>query len=84
VLIVVNNELRFPIAGRVGGQIFSDTGNVFRRWNKVRFDRFTESIGGGLRFDTPVGPIRIDVGFLLNGPQNVKGYAVHVSFGQAF
>ena len=84
VLIVVNNELRFPIAGRIGGQVFSDTGNVFKSWDKVKFSRFTESIGGGLRFDTPVGPIRIDVGYLINGPNSVKSYAVHVSFGQAF
>lgn len=84
VLIVINNELRFPIAGRIGGQVFSDTGNVFKTWDKVRLSRFTESIGGGLRFDTPVGPVRVDVGYLLNGPNSVKSYAVHVSFGQAF
>ena len=84
VLIVVNNELRFPITGLIGGQVFSDTGNVFRTWDKVRFKRVTETIGGGLRFETPVGPVRIDVGFLINGPSGAKGYAVHVSFGQAF
>ncbi len=84
VLIVVNNELRFPITRRIGGQVFSDTGNVFRNWEKVRFSRITQTLGAGLRFETPVGPIRVDAGYLVKGPSNVKPYAIHVSFGLAF
>ncbi len=83
-LIVINNELRFPILRRLGGAVFSDTGNVFKKVSKFQFDKLTETIGFGLRFDTPVGPIRVDYGYLLNAPNGVGHSAVHLSFGQAF
>lgn len=84
-LLVINNELRFPLFWRFGGAVFSDTGNVFRRLSDFSFDQLTETLGVGLSFDTPVGPVRIDVGYLvLNAPEGIKRYAVHLNFGQAF
>ncbi len=84
VVLVLNNELRFPLFNRFGGAIFSDTGNVFRNLGAFDFGQITQTVGAGLRLDTPVGPVRVDVGFLLNPPDGVKRYAVHLNFGQAF
>jgi outer membrane protein insertion porin family len=84
VLLVINNELRFPLYWRFGGAVFSDTGNVFRNLKNFDLAKVTQTVGAGLRFDTPVGPIRLDVGYLLNPPDGVKRYAVHLNFGQAF
>jgi outer membrane protein insertion porin family len=84
VLLVLNNELRFPILYRFGGAVFSDTGNVFRRLSDFDFSKITETVGAGVRFDTPVGPVRIDFGVLLNPPDGVKRYAVHLNLGQSF
>jgi outer membrane protein insertion porin family len=84
VLVVLNNELRFPLFWRFGGAVFSDTGNVFRRLRDVDLGEITETVGAGVRVDTPVGPVRVDLGYLLNGPDGVKNYAVHFSYGQAF
>lgn len=84
VLLVINNELRFPLYWRFGGAVFSDTGNVFRNLKNFDLSKITQTIGAGLRLDTPVGPVRIDIGYLLNPPDGVKRYAVHLNFGQAF
>lgn len=84
VLLVINNELRFPLWWRFGGAVFSDTGNVFRRIRDIDFSKITQTVGVGLSVQTPVGPVRMDVGYLLNKPEGARGYAVHFSFGQAF
>jgi outer membrane protein insertion porin family len=83
-LLILNEELRFPIYWRVGGVVFTDVGNVFRRVSDFAFEDLTVTVGMGLRFDTPVGPVRVDFGYLTNPPPGVGRSAVHVSFGQAF
>jgi outer membrane protein insertion porin family len=84
VLFVVNNELRFPLFWRFGGAVFSDTGNVFRRFRDFKFENMTETVGLGLRLQTPVGPVRVDFGYLTNPPPGVGRSAIHFSFGEAF
>jgi outer membrane protein insertion porin family len=84
-LIVINNELRFPIWGVLGGTIFSDTGNVFRRVRDISPSSITETLGFGLRVKTPIGPLRFDVGFLvINRPAGAPRGRGHFSFGQVF
>lgn len=84
-LIVINNELRFPIWKIFGGAIFSDTGNVFRRIGDFSLGGLTESVGFGLRLKTPIGPLRLDFGFLvLNRPAGEPRSRFHASFGQIF
>jgi outer membrane translocation and assembly module TamA len=46
--------------------------------------QYTNSIGGGLRYNTPVGPIRIDIGHNLNALPGIKSTQIFVSLGQAF
>jgi outer membrane protein insertion porin family len=84
-VIVINNELRFPVWGRLGGAVFSDTGNVFRRVRDIKLGDITQTLGFGLRLDTPIGPLRVDIGsIVLNKPANAKSYRVHFSIGQTF
>jgi outer membrane protein insertion porin family len=64
-LFIVNAEYRFPIAGPFGGTLFADAGNVFAD-TKIRFDKMRFGVGSGLRYVSPVGPIRLDVGYKLN------------------
>ncbi len=86
--MLLNGELRFPVWKDVGGVVFLDGGNVFRRVNQFDMGELRGSYGFGLRYKSPVGPIRIDLGFKLDR-RVVAGVlepptAIHFSLGQAF
>jgi outer membrane protein insertion porin family len=84
-VFVINNELRFPIWRIFGGAVFSDTGNVFRRIKDFRPQDLTQTVGFGFRVKTPVGPVRLDVGYLIfNKPEGARTPRVHFSIGQTF
>jgi outer membrane protein assembly factor BamA len=109
-LLVINQELRFPlkvphVGSGLGGAFFYDGGNSFSRLSRVtlrwaapapvfqpaypglppgRFNPthcefnctnelnyFSHTIGFGLRYATPVGPIRVDLGYQINRPSVV-------------
>jgi outer membrane protein insertion porin family len=87
-----STEVRFPVRGNLGGVIFLDGGNVwFKPWdfnvNDLRYD-----IGPGLRYNTRIGPIRVDFGYQLNpipgllvdGKPQARRFRIHFSIGQAF
>src|SRR5690606_27342358 len=57
-----NAEVRFPIRGPLGGAVFLDAADVSPYELDVRLDRPHLSAGLGLRYETPIGPIRLDVG----------------------
>jgi outer membrane protein insertion porin family len=86
--VILNAELRFPGVGPVGGVLFVDGGNVFRRAADLDLTNLIGSVGAGIRVKTPVGPLRLDVGFPLErrlvGKTREPGYAFHFSIGQAF
>jgi outer membrane protein insertion porin family len=83
--LVLQNELRFPIWGPLGGAVFSDTGNVFARVRDMKPSNLTETVGLGLRVKTPIGPVKFDYGFLVwNKPPGVSRSHKHFSIGQTF
>jgi outer membrane protein assembly factor BamA len=91
-LVIFNSELRFPlgvsmplVGGSLGGAVFYDGGNVYTnvRFSNI-FSDFTHTVGLGLRYKTPVGPVRVDVGHLLNAPPGIKSLQFFVTLGQAF
>jgi len=88
-LIVLNAELRAAVVGGIGAVGFVDAGNVFPRVEDIRFGRMRVTAGFGLRYQSPVGPIRVDLGFKLNQRELASGRlerrnVLHVSLGQAF
>lgn len=98
VLLLTNVELRFPLFWRLSAAVFLDGGNVWSNPSDVTFANFDPgrsttsdsdyrySVGGGIRFKTPVGPIRIDYGRKLRLSErdlDNRG-RVHFSLGQAF
>ena len=66
VLTLLNLELRFPILGNLEGVVFSDNGTVYRRLQLVELLNWRYNMGFGFRYDTPLGPLRIDYGFKLD------------------
>lgn len=84
-VVTLNNEVRFPIYGIIGGTVFSDIGNVFRRVRDINPTRMTVTLGFGVRLKTPLGPVRLDIGALVvNKPANAPNARGHFTFGQTF
>jgi len=82
-LFLLNTELRFPIYGALRGVAFYDTGNVFARPADYLDD--LRQVGGlGLRFDTPVGPFRLEYGWKLDRKPGESPGQFFFSIGQAF
>jgi outer membrane protein insertion porin family len=86
-LFILNSEFRIPVPIKKGlGLVtFYDGGNVFP---SVGFHDFTadysNTIGIGLRYKTPVGPVRVDIGHNLNALPGVKATQIFITLGQAF
>ena len=79
-LLMHSTEVRFPLWGtNVGGVLFHDMGNVydevsdisfrFRQHNNQDFDYMVQSVGFGIRYKTPIGPIRVDFSLSPNSPR---------------
>ena len=86
-LLILNTELRIPVPIKkgLGLAVFYDGGNVFPT---VGFHDFTSlysnNVGLGLRYATPVGPVRIDLGHNLNPVPGIKSTQYFITIGQAF
>jgi outer membrane protein assembly complex protein YaeT len=87
-LLVANAELRVPVWKDFGAAVFIDGGNVFDRTTEFDFGELRGSTGFGLRYRSPIGPIRFDVGFKMDRRAVAGGTesprALHFSIGQAF
>jgi outer membrane protein insertion porin family len=86
-LFIFNSELRFPthIMKDLGAVVFYDGGNVYAHVNlSDLIKNYSNTIGTGLRYKTPVGPIRVDVGHNLNPIPGLKATQWFVTIGQAF
>jgi outer membrane protein insertion porin family len=79
-LLVHKMELRFPLLGdNIGGVLFHDAGNVFSRVQSISFrvsqkdikdfDYMVHAVGFGVRYRTPIGPLRLDLAWAPNSPR---------------
>ncbi|MGB9362705.1 MAG: BamA/TamA family outer membrane protein, partial [Candidatus Sulfotelmatobacter sp.] len=86
-LFILNSEVRFPlrIMKNLGGVVFYDGGNVYSAINFNNFtSNYTNTVGIGLRYSTPIGPIRIDLGHNLNPVPGINPTQYYITLGQAF
>ena len=84
VLMLLNLEFRFPITKRLGGVVFSDNGKVYRRLRVIRLLNWDYNAGFGFRYETPIGPVRVDYGIKLNPRPDESFGRLHVSLGHPF
>jgi outer membrane protein assembly factor BamA len=81
--ILLRGEVRFPVAGPAGGAVFADLGNLWATGNRLQPRQIRPTAGFGLRVETPVGPLALDLGIILLRREflNERWGAVHFSFG---
>jgi outer membrane protein assembly factor BamA len=77
-------ELRRPIWQALGGAVFVDFGQVSRRAFDVPVNNVKFAAGFGLSYSTPVGPVRVDIGFPFSPPRGDQAFQIHFSIGAAF
>lgn len=85
-------EARFPVWSKLGGVVFLDGGNVWTNAWDFNLSDLRYDAGPGLRYNTPIGPLRVDLGYqlnpidglLVNGEKEKRRFRFHFSIGQAF
>ncbi|MCC6586300.1 MAG: BamA/TamA family outer membrane protein [Bryobacterales bacterium] len=81
-LLFNNMELRFPLLGEnIKGVLLHDAGNIYSRIGKISFrqaqrnlqdfDYMVHAVGMGVRYKTPIGPVRVDLVYSINPPSYV-------------
>jgi outer membrane protein insertion porin family len=88
-LIIVNTEGRLTVWKDLGVVGFLDLGNVYATVNDVDPSSIRAGSGFGLRYKSPIGPLRMDFGWKLGtlrtfGTAHEDRFALHISIGQAF
>ena len=91
-LVAFSSEARASISGSLGAVAFIDAGNVWPEAKQIALDELRYAAGLGVRYKTPVGPIRFDFGYQLNpipgltivGREQQRRWRIHFSIGQAF
>jgi len=79
-------EARIPLYKEFRGVLFFDFGNVYSKTQDIDLGQLRYSVGFGLRYSTPIGPVGVDVGFPTNriDPSQDPSYRIHLTIGQAF
>lgn len=77
-------ELRQQFTTKIGGAVFLDFGQVSTRSFDLPVDDLEYATGFGVRYTTPAGPLRLDLGFPFNPPPGDQSWQVHFSIGQSF
>jgi translocation and assembly module TamA len=73
-LLTTSAEVQFALKGKFGLAGFYDAGNAFARTDEGVME---QGAGGGLRWQSPVGPIRLDLAY----PLRHDGWRVHFTMG---
>jgi outer membrane protein assembly complex protein YaeT len=91
-MLAFSEELRAVLRGNLGGVLFLDGGNVWAEPGGFSLGDLRYAIGPGLRYQTPIGPIRFDIGYQINpiegllvsGEPQPRRWRLHFSIGQAY
>ena len=84
IMVVTNAEVRVQLPKSLGIVLFWDGGNVWHNQRDVRWTDLKTTTGAGLRYNTPVGPLRFDYGHKLNWQPGEAHGTFHFTLGHAF
>ena len=91
-MLEMGSELRVPVWGQLSLVGFVDAGNVWEDSWQYELNDLRVAVGPGVRYQTPIGPVRMDFGYqltpidglLVDGEPEKRRWRVHFSIGQAF
>jgi outer membrane protein assembly complex protein YaeT len=91
-MLEVSSEARVPVWGNLSAVFFVDAGNVWADQWHIDPGDLLMNVGPGLRYNTPIGPVRFDIGYqltrleglLIEGEPEKRRFRMHFSIGQAF
>jgi len=83
---VMTAELLFPIAEKMGirGVVFFDAGNAFTGDQDFDVSKFRTDAGAGIRWNSPFGPLRMEIGINLDPEPGEDNYQWQFSAGAFF
>jgi len=84
VMVLGNVEARFDVIGNFGAVLFCDAGGIWTEVQQISTGTAGFGIGAGIRYNTLVGPIRLDYGFAPTWENSLKRGKVYFAIGQAF
>lgn len=84
VFLMENLEMRISIGKGLGIVLFLDGGNVWQKLSDIVLSDMKYTTGLGLRYNTPVGPLRVDYGHKLDKEKGESSGELHFSIGHAF
>jgi outer membrane protein insertion porin family len=81
--LIANFEMLFPISTSIGlrGLLFYDAGNAFDDQETIQIGNLRQAIGFGVRWRSPIAPIRIEIGYPLDKEQGDKSIVPNFTFG---
>lgn len=80
----LNAELRFQVRERIGLVLFADYGHVWTDSTWSGDDSWHAGAGAGIRYSTPIGPLRFDIAAPVGGGDTNDGVQLYLGLGQAF
>jgi translocation and assembly module TamA len=83
-LLEASLEARIAITESLGLALFVDTGGAFSSSMPGQGGEWYTGVGAGLRYNTPVGPLRVDFAIPLERIAGEPGYGIYLGLGQAF
>ena len=83
-LLELSGEVRVRITESIGAVAFVDAGTVYSASAPDFSETLRVGAGPGLRYFSPIGPLRLDVGFPLNPRNSDDTWQLYISIGQAF
>ncbi len=87
-VIILNGEVRTQLGRGLGLVGFIDGGNVFARASDLALSRVRGAAGLGVRYQSPLGPLRLDFGFKFDrrliGGKRERAWEFHLSIGEVF
>jgi outer membrane protein insertion porin family len=83
-LLAATFELQTRLFSNFKFAVFQDNGSITDNFSQMGFDSFRHSAGAGIRYVTPVGPLRLDYGFKLDRKPGESIGRLHFAFGYSF